>query len=147
LEHISALLTWPENEIGEAEFLVRLLERTDALLLLDLANLAADAHNFGVDPAAFLDVLPLERVAYCHVAGGVARDGLWHDTHAHPVPPRVLDLVDELRRRRPQLPGILLERDDGWPSAPELDAELDRLVARIRPRSVPAPENGRVAAG
>ena len=118
--------------MGEAEFLLRLLDRTDALLLLDLANLAADMHNFGVDPLAFLDAMPLERVAYCHVAGGVERGGLWHDTHAHPVPDLVLDLVDELRRRRPELPGVLLERDDRWPSAAELDDELTRVGARVR---------------
>jgi uncharacterized protein (UPF0276 family) len=145
LEHISALVTWPENEMGEAEFLLRLLERTDALLLLDLANLAADAHNFGVDPAAFLDALPLERIAYCHVAGGVERGGLWHDTHAHPLPERVLDLVGELRLRRPDLPGILLERDDAWPPAEELDAELDRLAERIRPAVPLAALPGRAA--
>jgi uncharacterized protein (UPF0276 family) len=134
LEHISALLAWPENAMSEVEFLLRLLDRTEALLLLDLANLAADAVNFGVDPLAFLDALPLERIAYCHVAGGIERGGRWHDTHAHPVPAQVLDLIDELRRRRPQLPGILLERDDGWPTGHELDAELDRLSARVRSR-------------
>lgn len=138
LEHISALLAWPENEMSETEFLLRLLDRTDALLLLDLANLAADAVNFGVDPLAFLDALPLERVAYCHIAGGIRRGELWHDTHAHPVPGQVLDLVDELRRRRPELPGILLERDDNWPSAVELGAELDRLDERVRPRPLTA---------
>ena len=137
LEHISALLAWPENAMSETEFLLRLLERTDALLLLDLANLAADAVNFGVDPLAFLDALPLERVAYCHIAGGVARGDLWHDTHAHPVPDRVLDLVDELRSRRPELPGIMLERDDNWPSAPELTAELDRVAARVSRSTAP----------
>jgi uncharacterized protein (UPF0276 family) len=140
VEHISALLTWPDNEMGEADFLLRLLERTDALLLLDLANLAADSVNFGVDPLAFLDALPLERIAYCHLAGGVERDGLWHDTHAHPVPPRVLDLVDELRHRRPALPGLLLERDDSWPTVQELDAELDSMALRITPERVPAGE-------
>lgn len=132
LEHISALLVWPENEMGEAEFLLRLLERTDALLLLDLANLHADAVNFGVDACAFLDALPLERVAYCHVAGGVAAGGMWHDTHAAPVGQPVLQLVDELAHRLgADLPGVLLERDDDWPRPAELDTELDGLAAHL----------------
>ncbi len=143
LEHISALLAWPENEMGEAEFLVRLLERTDALLLLDLANLHADAVNFGVDAEGFLDALPLERVAYCHVAGGVAADGLWHDTHAARIEEPVLRLVDELAHRRgPAMPGVLLERDDDWPRATDLDDELDALAERLTARRV-GPAAGR----
>jgi uncharacterized protein (UPF0276 family) len=132
LEHISALLAWPEDEMSEVEFLLRLLDRTEAMLVLDLANLHADRVNFGVDPAAFLDALPLDRVAYCHVAGGVLRDGLWHDTHAASVPDEVLELLDELTLRCQRPPGVLLERDDAWPSAQVLTAEVDRLAARRR---------------
>ena len=96
LEHVAALLEWPAPELDEAAFLTELLERTGALLLLDLANLYANARNHGGDPLDLLDALPLERIAYVHVAGGVERDGLYHDTHAHPTPPGVLDLVAEL---------------------------------------------------
>jgi uncharacterized protein len=99
LEHVAALLEWPAPELDEAAFLTELLERTGALLLLDVANLYANARNHGGDPLAFLDRLPLERIAYVHVAGGVERDGLYHDTHAHPTPPGVLDLVAELCAR------------------------------------------------
>ena len=35
---------------------------------------------------ALLDRLPLERVAYVHVAGGAEHDGLYHDTHTDAVP-------------------------------------------------------------
>jgi hypothetical protein len=79
--------------------------------------------NFGSDPIAALDAFPLDSVAYVHVAGGTLRDGLWHDTHAHPVPEPALNLLAELTARiRP--PGVLLERDDGYPSDAELAAEL-----------------------
>ena len=99
LEHVAALLEWPAPELDEAAFLTGLLERTGAWLLLDLANLYANARNHVGDPLAFLDALPLERVAYVHVAGGTERDGLYHDTHAHPTPPPVLELVAELCAR------------------------------------------------
>ena len=145
LEHIAALLQWPAPELDEAAFLTELLERTGAWLLLDLANLHADARNHGGDPLAFLDALPLERIAYVHVAGGVERDGLYHDTHAHPAPPAVLDLVAELcgrftggpPRRSPgpprrDPPGIMLERDDAYPPEAELAAELDAIAAATR---------------
>jgi uncharacterized protein len=131
LEHIAALLEWPAPKLDEAAFLTELLERTGAWLLLDLANLHADARNHGGDPLAFLDALPLERIAYVHVAGGVERDGLYHDTHAHPTPPDVLDLVTELCARRGP-PGIMLERDNAYPSEAELAAELDAIAAATR---------------
>jgi uncharacterized protein (UPF0276 family) len=128
LEHVAALLEWPAPELDEAAFLTELLERTGAWLLLDVANLYANARNHGGDPLAFLDALPLERIAYVHVAGGVERDGLYHDTHAHPTPPAVLELVAELCARRDP-PGVMLERDDAYPPEAELADELDAIAA------------------
>src|SRR5215211_5337312 len=116
-----------------AALLAELLERTGAWLLLDVANLYANARNHGGDPPAFLDALPLERVAYVHVAGGVERDGLYHDTHAHPTPPAVLDLVAEVCARfTGGPPGVMLERDDAYPPEAELAAELDAIAAATR---------------
>jgi uncharacterized protein (UPF0276 family) len=145
LEHVAALLEWPAPELDEAAFLAELLERTGTWLLLDVANLYANARNHGGDPLAFLDALPLERVAYVHVAGGVERDGLYHDTHAHPTPPPVLDLVTELSARftwgpRPfGPPGVMLERDDAYPPEPELAANLDAIAAAVRAGSAVRP--------
>ena len=71
-------------------------------MLLDVANLHASAVNLGQDPERVLDELPLERVVYVHAAGGVERDGVYHDTHAHPLTPEVLDLLEALcARHRP----------------------------------------------
>jgi uncharacterized protein len=127
LEPIAALFDWPDAEYDEADFLTELLERTDAMLLLDLANVYANARNRGEDPLTLLDRLPLERVAYVHVAGGAEHDGLYHDTHTDPVPAEVLALVKELcGRRRP--PGLMLERDGRYPPASELRDELDALA-------------------
>lgn len=129
VEPIAALFDWPDadTEYDEADFLTELMERTDAYLLLDLANVYANARNRGEDPVALLDRLPLERIAYCHVAGGAENGGLYHDTHTDPLPADVLTLVKELSaRRRP--PGFLLERDGHYPPADELRAELDAIA-------------------
>lgn len=127
LEPIAALFDWPDDEYDEAGFLTELLSRTDALLLLDVANVYANARNRGQDPVALLDRLPLERVAYVHVAGGSVRDGRYHDTHTDPTPPEVFELVAALcERRRP--PALMLERDGRYPPADELRAELDALA-------------------
>jgi uncharacterized protein (UPF0276 family) len=126
LENVAALFDWPDAEIDEAVFLTEALERTDALLLLDAANVYANSRNHDCDPSAFLERLPLHRIAYVHAAGGVERDGLYHDTHASAVPAQVLDLVEELCARAP-VPGVMLERDDRFPPDAELNAELDAI--------------------
>ncbi len=47
LEPIAALFDWPDDELSEADFLVELLDRTGAWLLLDVANVYANATNRG----------------------------------------------------------------------------------------------------
>lgn len=126
LENIAALISWPGEELTEGQFLAELVERTGVRLLIDVANLHTNHVNRGEDPSTALDELPVEAIAYVHVAGGVERDGVWHDTHAHPVAQPVLDVLSELRARvRP--PGVLLERDDAFPPAAELESELARI--------------------
>ncbi|MCB5179609.1 DUF692 domain-containing protein, partial [Streptomyces sp. SMC 277] len=126
LENIAALLRWPDEELTEAQFLTELVERTGVRLLIDVANLHTNHVNRGEDPLAVLDALPAGALAYVHVAGGIERDGVWHDTHAHPVPPQVLALLSQLRARTDP-PGVLLERDDDFPPEQELAGELDAV--------------------
>lgn len=130
LENIATLFEWPHPELDEAAFLAEVLERADVSLLLDLENVYANARNHGGDPVAFLDRLPLHRIAYVHVAGGLERQGVYHDTHTQPVPRPVLELLEELCARV-AVPGVLLERDDHFPSDAELQVELDALAAAV----------------
>ncbi|MCZ9337982.1 DUF692 family protein, partial [Streptomyces sp. TRM76130] len=88
-----------------------LADRTGVRLLIDVANLHTNHVNRGEDPAEALAALPLEALAYVHVAGGFERDGVWHDSHAHPVTQPVLDVLTDLASRVPP-PGVLLERDE-----------------------------------
>ncbi|MFE4450310.1 DUF692 domain-containing protein [Streptomyces sp. NPDC056796] len=152
LENIAALISWPDEELTEGQFLAELVERTGVGLLIDVANLHTNHVNRGEDPAAALDELPVEAIVYVHVAGGVEKDGVWHDTHAHPVTRPVLDVLAELRSRVDP-PGVLLERDDDFPPAGELARELDAirstpaaagavpLTGRARPARVPEPSS------
>lgn len=130
LENIAALISWPDEELTEGQFLAELVERTGVRLLIDVANLHTNHVNRGEDPATALDELPVEAIAYVHVAGGVEKDGVWHDTHAHPVTEPVLDVLAELRSRVAP-PGVLLERDDDFPPASELAGELDAIRATL----------------
>lgn len=133
VENIAALIGWPGEEMTEGQFLYDLVDRTGVRLLIDVANLHTNRVNRGEDPAVALAELPVEAIAYVHVAGGFERDGVWHDSHAHPVPPEVLEVLSRLASRVTP-PGVLLERDENFPEP----AELERELAAIR---------GAVAAG
>ena len=127
LEPIAAVFDWPDNELDEGDFLTEILDRTGALLLLDVANVYANALNRGDEPAALFDRIPLERIAYVHVAGGAEHDGIYHDTHTDTVPEAVYDLVADLcARHRP--PALMLERDGHYPPADDLRGELDAIA-------------------
>ncbi|MFE6779759.1 DUF692 family multinuclear iron-containing protein [Streptomyces sp. NPDC057702] len=146
LENIAALISWPGEELTEGQFLTELVERTGVHLLIDVANLHTNHVNRGEDPAATLDSLPTWAIAYVHVAGGVERDGVWHDSHAHPVSQPVLDVLAELRARTAPA-GVLLERDDAFPEADELAGELDAIRAVLAAGSGPASTGPKVAPG
>ncbi|MEU6143823.1 DUF692 domain-containing protein [Streptomyces sp. NPDC047081] len=138
VENIAALISWPGEEMSEGQFLYELVERTGVRLLIDVANLHTNHVNRGEDPAKALAELPLEAIAYVHVAGGFARDGVWHDSHAHPVPPQVLDILTDLASRVSP-PGVLLERDENFPEPAVLEGELAAIRGAV--------ERGREAAG
>jgi uncharacterized protein (UPF0276 family) len=132
LENIAAFFDWPDATMDEPEFLGRLTAATGARLIVDVSNLHAGARNLGVDARAWLARVPLERIAYAHVGGGVARGDLWHDTHAHQVPGEALALLRALARQT-ALPGAMLERDDHFPEDAEINRELDEIAAAMRP--------------
>lgn len=134
LENISTLVQWPDPEMEEVDFLRELLERTDTLLLLDLENVHANCRNFGGEPEAFLERLPLERIAYVHMAGGrEGTDGRFHDTHTTPIAQPVFDLLSWLSQRI-EVPGVILERDDYFPDEATLHAELNQIQQSLRTR-------------
>ncbi|MER5195390.1 DUF692 domain-containing protein [Streptomyces sp. NPDC002755] len=130
VENIAAIVAWPGEEMTEGQFLYELADRTGVRLLIDVANLHTNHVNRGEDPAKALAELPLEAIAYVHVAGGFERDGVWHDSHAHPVPRPVLDILTDLASRV-SLPGVLLERDENFPEPAELERELGTIRAAV----------------
>ncbi|MFE2461818.1 DUF692 domain-containing protein [Streptomyces sp. NPDC059402] len=145
VENIAALVSWPDEELTEGQFLYELADRTGVRLLIDVANLHTNHVNLGADPADALAELPLEAIAYVHVAGGFERDGVWHDSHAHPVPRPVLDILTDLASRVAP-PGVLLERDENFPDGDELRGEVEAIrVAMEKGRASRTAATGRRA--
>ncbi|MFJ9559222.1 DUF692 domain-containing protein [Streptomyces fuscichromogenes] len=142
VENIAALIGWPGEEMTEGQFLYDLVDRTGVRLLIDVANLHTNHVNRGEDPAEALADLPVEAIAYVHVAGGFERDGVWHDSHAHPVPPAVLAVLTGLASRVAP-PGVLLERDENFPEPAELERELAAIRAAVAVGGAPAGDGRR----
>jgi len=127
LENASYYAPQCDDGLAEADFVVDVLERSDAKLLLDVNNIYVNSRNFDFDPKAYIDKIPADRVIQIHVAGHFVReDGLRIDTHGEPVPNDVYQLLDYTLRRIGAVP-VLLERDNNVPPLDELLAEVEEL--------------------
>lgn len=133
LENIATLFEWPDAELSEHQFLREVLDATGALWLLDVENLYANSINHRFDAAAYIDAIGPERIAYCHMAGGTQGTDAYHDTHAHPIPREVFDLLAYVVSKAPNLPGCMLERDGAYDDRASINAELDTIAATMRP--------------
>jgi uncharacterized protein len=140
LENVARNFLWADGEMSEGELYCEIVRATGCALLLDVGNLYANAVNAGVSPRALLESYPLDAVEMLHVAGGTWEGGFYFDTHAHPIPAEVLDLVDRACAARPGVP-ILLERDGGLDD-PRAVLEEVRLLRVIHDRHAGAGRRG-----
>ena len=133
LENISWYAELGEAEMTEHDFLAEILEGADCGWLLDINNIYVNSQNHGFDPKAFLDGLPLHRVAQMHIAGHSwdDEDQLIIDSHGAPVIDPVVELFEWILPRIFEATGravpVLLERDNNIPTLAELLAERDAL--------------------
>jgi uncharacterized protein (UPF0276 family) len=128
LENITSPVIVPGSEMDEAEFITAVLDRTGCGWLCDVTNLYTNAVNAGNDLPDVLQRWPWDRVVQLHFAGGHWHDGSLIDSHAHPTPPEVWEVLEAAVARAP-VRGIILERDENLPPFPELLGELERARA------------------
>ena len=128
IENVSYYAPMGDDPLAEADFVVEILQRTGAKLLLDVNNVFVNSQNFGFDPRAWIDRMPPEAVVQMHVAGHLIRpDGLRIDTHGEPIPEGVYTLLEHTLRHTGDKP-ILLERDNNIPPLEEQLVEIRRLT-------------------
>ncbi len=132
IENASYYVAPPNAEMTEAEFVSAIIEESGCFFHLDINNVYVNSQNFSFDPLAYLESLPLEKVAYMHVAGHfVEEDGLIIDTHGAKVIDPVWQLLQQtyaLNRFDILNTPVCLERDFNIPPL----SELQREVAKIR---------------
>ncbi|MFO0675070.1 MAG: DUF692 domain-containing protein [Polyangiaceae bacterium] len=131
LENAAWTLRWPDDAMPEGEFHRRVVEETGAGLLLDVANVFANAKNSGVDPFVLLRSYPLDAVKMVHLAGGITEGGFHYDSHAHPVDEVVFGMLAEVVRVAGDVP-VVLERDGRFPPFAVLAAEMTRAREVVR---------------
>ena len=129
VENISYYAHAGPPELDEVDFLLEVLEQSDAKLLLDVNNIYVNSKNHGLDAQRFVERMPAERVVQIHVAGHSRRaDGTLIDTHGAAVHDDVYALLELALARVGRVP-VLLERDQSFPDFAELQSEIARLHA------------------
>ncbi|QQR91162.1 MAG: DUF692 domain-containing protein [Myxococcales bacterium] len=140
IENVSYYADILPPAMPEIEFLLEVLDKSDALLLLDVNNVYVNSENHRFDPRQYIDQIPPQRVAHMHMAGHWRRkNGSIVDTHAEAICEDVYALFEHTMKRMGPKP-VLLERDDNFPDFKELEAEVGRLHAIYQRATLPKSE-------
>jgi uncharacterized protein (UPF0276 family) len=127
IENPSSYLRYRLSQIPEAEFMTEIARRTGCGILCDVNNIYVSAFNFGFDPIAYLQALPVEAIGEIHLAGHHAAEGvdILIDDHGSRVAEPVWQLyAAALRRFGPVL--TLIEWDTNLPALDVLLEEARR---------------------
>ena len=114
-------------EMSEIEFITEIVNRAGCNLLLDVNNVYVNAFNHNYDAREYIHALPLEKVAYIHMAGHEqVEPDLIIDTHGQPIIDPVYELFEWTIQKMDPVP-VLLERDYNFDELDQLQSELDQL--------------------
>lgn len=114
-------------EMTESEFINAIVDEAGCKLLLDVNNVYVNAFNHNYDAKKFIDSMPLDKVAYIHMAGHekVLPD-LIIDTHGQNIIDPVYELFDYTTKKLNPVQ-VLLERDFNIPELHQLQSEIENL--------------------
>ena len=125
LENITSHVRLP-GDLTETDFLNELCERADCGLLLDVTNLFINSRNHGFDPVQWVAELEPRRITQLHIVGYSRAGYRYTDGHAEPIQEELIELAQAIVSRAP-VKAIILERDEDFPAAGELEVELAKL--------------------
>jgi len=117
IENPSSYLRYSDSPIPEAEFITAVARRTGCGILCDVNNIHVSAWNFGFDPIAYLEALPIEAIGEIHLAGHhIAEDvNMLIDDHGSRIAQPVWELYAAALRRFGPVP-TLIEWDTNVPA-------------------------------
>lgn len=142
IENASSYFQYRDSNMGEAEFLNELCQRSGCRLLLDLNNICVSAHNLGFNAKATLAEINSEHIEMLHLGGHHQQGALMIDSHSTRISASVWELLRFLLAKMQAPPSIVIEWDNDLPKFSELLHE--RTIAQSILRE--AYETSRVAA-
>ena len=114
-------------EMTELEFVSEIVERAGCNMLLDVNNVYVNAFNHNYDAKDFIGKLPLDKVAYIHMAGHEqVEPDLIIDTHGQPIIDPVYELFEWTIQKMDPVP-VLLERDYNFEDLEQIQGELTQI--------------------
>jgi uncharacterized protein (UPF0276 family) len=128
IENISRYVEFRHSTMPECEFVSNVARRTGCGILLDVNNLYVNSSNHGVDPLAYIDVLPAGAVKEIHLAGHDRAGTLLIDTHGTRVAEPVWSLYRYAIERLGPI-ATLIEWDTDIPAFDVLMAEARKATA------------------
>jgi len=123
LENPSTYVGFQQTTMEEPDFLRELSAITGCGLLLDVNNVFVSCFNADIDPVAYIENFPCDRVVQMHLAGHSHNGTHIIDTHDQPVRPEVWELY-RLAWAKSGGASTLLEWDGNIPSFAECHREL-----------------------
>jgi uncharacterized protein len=117
IENPASYLRYRHSSIPEPQFLTEVVRRTGCGILCDVNNIYVSARNFGFDPIAYLDALPIEAIGEIHLAGHhtAADVDILIDDHGSRVAEAVWNLHAAALQRFGPVPA-LIEWDTNLPA-------------------------------
>jgi uncharacterized protein (UPF0276 family) len=132
LENPSTYLEFNVSHIPEAEFIAQMAKESGCNLLLDVNNVYVSCYNHRLDPKAYIDALPLDKVIQVHLSGHTNNGTHIIDTHDDAVVDAVWALYKYTVHQVGRIPNTMVEWDDNIPDFPRLYAELEKAKTAAR---------------
>lgn len=126
LENPSTYLEFKASHIPEAEFIAAMAQESGCHLLLDVNNVYVTCYNHRLDAKAYLDALPLDKVAQIHLSGHSNYGTHIIDTHDDHVVDEVWALYQYTLHKAGRMINTMVEWDDKLPEWDVLYAELGK---------------------
>lgn len=124
LENPSTYLEFKTSHIPEAEFIAAMAQESGCHLLLDVNNVYVSCYNHRLDAKAYIDALPMDKVAQIHLSGHSNYGTHIIDTHDDHVVNEVWSLYKYVIHKAGRTINTMIEWDDNVPEWNVLYAEL-----------------------
>ncbi|MFO1241643.1 MAG: DUF692 domain-containing protein [Rickettsiales bacterium] len=109
LENPSTYLEFKSSRIPEQEFIAAMTKDSGCSLLLDVNNVYVSCYNHRLDPKAYIDALPLDKVAQIHLSGHSNMGTHIVDTHDDHVVDEVWKLYRYVVHKAGRVPNTMVD--------------------------------------